>query len=133
LDCGYDYLVFLQLVNRNTEIPNLYIEHTFQVANRKSFIRLLLVVIVLIRSVLFLLSIFVIIGFFRDGVISPVPNPLTSEGYVLVANAYRHPVLPITVLHQPLSPGSPSGLFTTNLTQKLTLPANATRRLKEEA
>jgi hypothetical protein len=69
----------------------------FQVAIRKSFIHLLLVVIVLICSGIFLLLTFLIIEFSWDGVICPVPNPLTSEGRVLVGNAFRYPVLPITL------------------------------------
>jgi hypothetical protein len=81
----------------------------------------------------FLLSTFVIIGFFWDGVISPVPNLLTSEDHGLVSNAFKHPVLPITLLYQLLSLGSPRGLVTTNFTQDLTLPANATKRLKVRA
>jgi hypothetical protein len=68
--------------------------------------------------------------FFRDGVISLVSNSLTFEGHVLVVNAFRHPALPITLLHHLLSLRSSSGLVSTNFTKNLTLPANAMRRLK---
>jgi hypothetical protein len=58
-------------------------DRTFQVANRKSFLRLLLVFIVLICPIFYSFS-FVIRVFLRGRVISPSHNLLTSEGPVLV-------------------------------------------------
>jgi uncharacterized membrane protein required for colicin V production len=61
----------------------LYNDRTFQVANRKSFLRLLLVFIVLICPILSSFS-FVISVISRGRGISPSHNLLTSEGLVLV-------------------------------------------------
>jgi hypothetical protein len=63
--------------------PGLYSDHTFQVANRKSFLRLLLVFIVLICPIFSSFS-FVIGVFLCGRVISPSHKLLASEGPVLV-------------------------------------------------
>jgi hypothetical protein len=65
--------------------PGLYSDRTltFQVANRKSFLRLLLAFIVLICPIFYSFS-FVIRVVLRGRVISPSHNPLTYEGHVLV-------------------------------------------------
>jgi hypothetical protein len=84
LACGYCYLVFPELINRNTKMPpGLYSDCTFQVANRKSFLRLLLVFIVLICPIFSSFS-FVNGVFLRGREISPSYNLLTSEGHVLL-------------------------------------------------
>jgi hypothetical protein len=70
LDCGYFYLVFPELVNRT----GLYSDRTFQVANRKSFFRLLLVFIVLNCPIFSSFS-FVISGFFVDGELTDRTTP----------------------------------------------------------
>jgi hypothetical protein len=56
--------------------PSLYSDRTFQATIRKSFIRLLFVVIVLFRSVFFVLSTFVIIRFSETGWL-PLTSPKT--------------------------------------------------------
>jgi hypothetical protein len=67
LDYGYCYLLFPELVNRNTKAAwSVHCDRTFQVANRKSFFRLLSVFIVLICPIFFSFS-FVIRVFPLDG------------------------------------------------------------------
>jgi hypothetical protein len=70
LDCGYLYLVSPELINRNTtaswSVHFYYNDRTFQVASRKSFLRLLLVFIVLICTIFSSFS-FVISVFSVDG------------------------------------------------------------------
>jgi hypothetical protein len=90
LDRGYCYLSSLIVIRRPL---GLYSDRTFQVANRKSFLRLLLAFIVLICPIFSSFS-FVISVFFRGRGISPSHNLLTSEGYVLVVTfqAFSHTV-----------------------------------------
>jgi hypothetical protein len=73
--------------------PGLYSDHTFQVANCKSFLRLLLIFIVLICPI-FSSFTFVIRVFLRGRVINPSHNLLTSEG-PYCWSPFRHPVIPM--------------------------------------
>jgi hypothetical protein len=75
--CGYCYLVFLQLINLNKKAC-LYSDRTFQVANRKFFLRLLLVFIVLICLIFSSFS-FVLSVFSVDGN-EPIAQPLDAGG-----------------------------------------------------
>jgi hypothetical protein len=85
LDCSYCNLVIRRP-------PGLYVysDRTFKVANRKSFLRLLLIFIVLICPIFSSFS-FVIRVCLRGRVISPSHNLLTSESPVLVVTfrSYR--------------------------------------------
>jgi hypothetical protein len=78
LNCGYCYLVFPELINCNKNaswsVP-LYSDRTFQVANRKSFLRLRLVFTVLICPISSSFS-FVISVFPWTGWWSPLRHPV---------------------------------------------------------
>jgi hypothetical protein len=93
LDFGYCYLNFLSSLIEIRRPPGSYSDRTFQLANRKSYLRLLLVFIVLICPIFSSFS-FVIRVFYVDGWLAHrTTSWRRSAPYWW--SPFRHPVIPL--------------------------------------